>query len=403
MTSNEVDIIPEFAIIWVIYCPNFMKSIYIPQKQLNNLKNSVKPGKVVILYGPRRVGKTTLVKKFLENVKEPNIYLNGEDIFVQENLSSQSIVKLKDFIGRAKVVVIDEAHKIPNIGLNLKLIVDNIKNVKIIATGSASFELVQKMGEPLTGRKFTLKLFPLAQLELSQYENLYETQSNLEKRLIFGSYPEVVLSESNDERILYLKELVNSYLLKDILEINGIRHSDKLIKILRLLAFQTGNEISYSEIAAQVGINKKTLENYLDLLEKVFVIFKLGGFSRNLRKEVSKSKKYYFYDLGIRNAIINNFNLLELRDDTGCLWENYIISERIKKQEYEGMHVNSYFWRTYDQEEIDLIEERGGKLSAYEIKWSGGRILPPDDFINAYASAKFEVISRENYLKFINS
>ena len=380
-----------------------MKSIYIPQKQLNNLKNSVKPGKVVILYGPRRVGKTTLVKKFLENVKEPNIYLNGEDIFVQENLSSQSIVKLKDFIGRAKVVVIDEAHKIPNIGLNLKLIVDNIKNVKIIATGSASFELVQKMGEPLTGRKFTLKLFPLAQLELSQYENLYETQSNLEKRLIFGSYPEVVLSESNDERILYLKELVNSYLLKDILEINGIRHSDKLIKILRLLAFQTGNEISYSEIAAQVGINKKTLENYLDLLEKVFVIFKLGGFSRNLRKEVSKSKKYYFYDLGIRNAIINNFNLLELRDDTGCLWENYIISERIKKQEYEGMHVNSYFWRTYDQEEIDLIEERGGKLSAYEIKWSGGRILPPDDFINAYASAKFEVISRENYLKFINS
>ncbi len=380
-----------------------MKSIYIPQKQLNSIKNFVKQGKVVILYGPRRVGKTTLVKKFLENVKEPNIYLNGEDIFTQENLSSQSIVKLKDFIGKAKIVVIDEAHKIPNIGLNLKLIVDNIRDVKIIATGSASFELVQKTGEPLTGRKFTLKLFPLAQLELSQRENLYETQSNLEKRLIFGSYPEVALSESNDERILYLKELVNSYLLKDILEINNIRHSDKLIKILRLLAFQIGNEISYSEIAAQVGIDKKTFENYLDLLEKVFIIFKLGGFSKNLRKEVSKSKKYYFYDLGIRNAIINNFNLLDIRDDTGPLWENYIISERIKKQEYERNYVNNYFWRTYNQKEIDLIEEKGGKLSAYEMKWSKKTIplQAPQDWESAYPGSIFQVISQDNYLEFI--
>ena len=304
-----------------------MKSFYIWRKQLDNLKKIIKPEKVVIIYGARRTGKTTLVKKFLQEIKESKIYLDGEDIFVQENLSSQSIVKLKDFIGKAKIVVIDEAHKIPNIGLNLKLIVDNIKNVKVVATGSASFDLVQKVGEPLTGRKFTLKLFPLAQMELSRHENPYEIQSNLEKRLVFGSYPEVVLSESNNERILYLKELVNSYLLKDILEINGIRRSNKLIKILRLLSFQIGNEVSYSEIAAQVGINKKTVENYLDLLEKVFVIFKLEGFSKNLRKEVSKSKKYYFYDLGIRNAIINNFNLLNVRDDIGRLWENYIISD----------------------------------------------------------------------------
>ena len=379
-----------------------MKSFYIWRKQLDNLKKIIKPEKVVIIYGARRTGKTTLVKKFLQEIKESKIYLDGEDIFVQENLSSQSIVKLKDFIGKAKIVVIDEAHKIPNIGLNLKLIVDNIKNVKVIATGSASFDLVQKVGEPLTGRKFTLKLFPLAQMELSRHENPYEIQSNLEKRLVFGSYPEVVLSESNNERILYLKELVNSYLLKDILEINGIRHSDKLIKILRLLSFQIGNEVSYSEIAAQVGINKKTVENYLDLLEKVFVIFKLEGFSRNLRKEVSKSKKYYFYDLGVRNAIINNFNLLDVRDDIGRLWENYIISERIKKQEYERMQVNNYFWRTYTQKEIDFIEERGGKLFAYEIKWDKEKVSFPKDFINIYSNARFEIINRENYLKFID-
>jgi predicted AAA+ superfamily ATPase len=378
-----------------------MRQSYIPQKQLNNLKKLVKPNKVVILYGPRRVGKTTLVKKFLEGIKKSKIYFNGEDIFVQENLSSQSIIKLKDFIGKAKIVIIDEAHKIPNIGLNLKLVVDNIENIKVIATGSASFELVQKIGEPLTGRKFTLKLFPLAQFELSQIENPYETQSNLEKRLIFGSYPEIVLSESNKERILHLKELVNSYLLKDILEINSIKHSDKLIRILRLLAFQIGKEISFSEIASQVSLDKKTVENYLDLLEKVFIIFKLSGFSKNLRKEVSKNKKYYFYDLGIRNAIINNFNLLPLRNDIGSLWENYVISERIKKQEYEMVTVNNYFWRTYERKEIDFIEEREGKLFAYEIKWDKSKILPPDDFINTYPKAKFEVINQVNYLKFI--
>jgi len=380
-----------------------MKQIYIPQKQLNNLKKFLKPNKVVILHGPRRVGKTTLVKKFLEEVKEPKIYFNGEDIFVQENLSSQSIIKLKDFMGRAQVVVIDEAHKIPNVGLNLKLIVDNIENIKVIATGSASFELVQKIGEPLTGRKITLRLFPLAQMELLQLESPYETQSNLEKRLIFGSYPEIVLSESNEERILYLKELVNSYLLKDILEINGIKLSEKLIKILRLLAFQIGKEVSYTEIASQVGVDKKTVERYLDLLEKVFIIFKLSGFSRNLRKEVAKSKKYYFYDLGLRNAIINNFNSLSLRDDIGSLWENYIISEKIKKQEYEKIQVNNYFWRTYDQKEIDFIEEKAGKLFGYEIKWNGKKISPPPDFIKAYPKAKFKIINRENYLKFITS
>ena len=376
---------------------------YIPQKHLENLKNLLKPNKVVIIYGPRRCGKTTLLKKFLEGINKKYLLVQGEDIFVQEYLSSQSITKLRNFIGEHKLLAIDEAQKIPNIGLNLKLIVDNIESIEVIATGSASFDLYQKLGEPLTGRKITLRLFPLAQIELSQIEKLHETRANLEGRLIFGSYPEVILAKDNEERILYLKELISSYLYKDILEINGLKHSDKLIKILQLLSWQIGSEISYSEIATQIGLNKKTIERYLDLLEKVFVIFKIRGFSRNLRKEVSKSPKYYFYDLGVRNALINNFNPFNLRNDLGLLWENYIIGERIKKQEYLNLQANNYFWRTYDQKEIDLIEERGGKLYAFEIKWKGEKAALPKDWQRAYPNSKFSVISQNNYLEFISN
>jgi len=376
-------------------------TIYIPQKHLENLKKLIKPNKVIIIYGPRRCGKTTLLLKFLETVSEKYLLVNGEDIFIQEYLSSQSIIKHKNFIGDHKFLAIDEAQKIPNIGLNLKLIIDNITGIKIIATGSASFDLNQKLGEPLTGRKITLRLFPLSQTELSQIEKLHETKANLETRLIFGSYPEVVLAKDDRERILYLKELVNSYLFKDILEMNGLKHSNKLVKILQLLAFQIGNEVSYSEIAGQVGLNKKTIERYLDLLEKVFVIFKIRGFSRNLRKEISKSPKYYFYDLGIRNALINNFNPINLRNDIGPLWESYIISERIKKQEYLNIQTNNYFWRTYDKKEIDFIEEREGKLYAFEIKWKDEETIPPLDWQTAYQNSEFSVISQNNYLEFI--
>jgi len=257
------------------------------------------------------------------------------------------------------------------------------------------------LGEPLTGRKITLRLFPLAQLELSKIEKPHEAKSNLETRLIFGSYPEVILAKDNQERIIYLKELVNSYLYKDILEMNGLKHSEKFVKILQLLAFQIGNEVSYSEIASQTGINKKTAQNYLDLLEKVFVIFKIRGFSRNLRKEISKNPKYYFYDVGIRNTLINNFNPISLRNDIGMLWENYIIAERIKKQEYSGIQTNNYFWRTYDKKEIDFIEERGGKLYAYEIKWGEKTVFPPKDWRLTYPGSEFLVISPDNYLEFV--
>lgn len=378
-----------------------METTYVPRKHLENIRDLIRPGKVVIVYGPRRSGKTTLLKKFLETCDKKYLLVQGEDIFVQEYLSSQSIEKLRNFIGGNKLLAIDEAQRIPNIGLNLKLIVDNIEGVEVIATGSASFDLYQKLGEPLTGRKITLRLFPLSQMELSLVEAPLETKANLETRLIFGSYPETVLTQANETRILQLRELVSSYLYKDILEMNGLKQSHRLVKILQLLAFQVGNEISYSEIAGQAGLNRKTVERYLDLLEKVFVIFRLGGLSRNLRKEISKSQKYYFYDSGVRNALINNFNPINSRNDVGQLWENYIISERIKKQEYSRIQANNYFWRTYNQKEIDFIEERGGKLYAFEIKWRREEALPPDDWRSAYPDSEFSVISQENYLEFI--
>jgi len=262
--------------------------MYIPQEQLNNLKKTLSAGKAVVIYGPRRCGKTTLIKKFLENCKKPYLFVNGEDIDVQQYLSSQSIIKLKNFVGENKLLVIDEAQKIPNIGLNLKLIVDNIKEIKIIATGSSAFDLVSTLGEPLTGRKNTLKIFPLAQLEISQVENQIETKGNIENKLIFGSYPEVVITQDNNKRRQYLKEIASSYLYKDILELEGLRRSDKLTRLLQLLAFQIGKEVSFQELGTQLSISKNTVDRYLDLLEKTFVIFRISGFSRNLRKEISK-------------------------------------------------------------------------------------------------------------------
>ncbi len=379
-----------------------MEKTYIPQKLLEKIKKFGKPNKVVVIYGPRRCGKTTLLNKFLEQVNEEYLLVQGDDIFIREDLGSQSIEKLKKFIGKHKLLIIDEAQKIPNIGLNLKLMVDSIKDIKILVSGSASFDLYRQVGEPLTGRKVTFCLYPLSQIELSQIEKFHETEANLESRLIFGSYPEVILAEDNQRRISYLKELVSSYLYKDILELDGLKHSDKIVKILQLLAFQVGNEVSYSEIGSQVGLNKKTIERYLDLLEKVFVIFKLGALSRNPRKEISKSPKYYFYDLGIRNTLIGNFNPISMRNDVGTLWENYIIYERLKKQAYSSIYANNYFWRTYTQKEIDFVEEREGKLFGYEFKWNKNKpVKEPKEWHKTYPNTEFKVINPENYLDFI--
>jgi hypothetical protein len=377
--------------------------MYIYQKQIENLKTLLVPGKVVVLYGPRRVGKTTLVKKLLEGIgqNERILFVNGDDIIVRDYLESQSVNKLKDFIGAHTLFVVDEAQYVKQIGLNLKLIVDHLPHVKVIATGSSSFDLAKDIGEPLTGRKFVLRLFPLAQLEISQVEARHETAANLESRLLYGAYPEVVTTHDNTLRETYLREMVSSYLFKDILELEGIRHSNKLVRLLQLLSFQIGKEVSFNELGSQLGMSKNTVERYLDLLENVFVIYRLSGFSRNLRKEIIKNQRFYFYDNGIRNALIGNFNTLSLRNDVGQLWENYIITERRKRQEYLREITNSYFWRTYDKKEIDLVEERQGNLYAYEIKWQNIQAQAPKDWKAAYPEAAYSVIQRENYLQFI--
>ncbi len=373
--------------------------MYIPQIQLDYLKSLVSPGKVVVVYGPRRVGKTTLLKKYLETEAD-YLLTTGEDLFVREFLSSGSIEKLKDFIGNKTLLVIDEAQYIPSIGLNLKLVVDHIPHVKVIATGSSTFELAREVGEPLTGRKQTIRMYPLSQMELNQVENPAQVKAHLDTRLIYGSYPEVVTLASDLARQQYLHELASSYLLKDILAFEGIQKSKKIIDLLILLAFQVGKEVSHAELATQLGMGKPTVEKYLDLLEQVFVIVNIRGFSRNLRKEVTKTSKYYFYDIGMRNTLINNFNPLNRRDDVGALWENYLVMERLKKQQYQHLWSNNFFWRTYDQKELDWVEEREGKLFGYEFKWGKPSKAPPL-WTETYPEASFECINPDNYLKFI--
>ena len=375
--------------------------MYIAQKQLENLRAATQPGKVIVLYGARRTGKTTLLHEFLKEEEAPYLLVSGEDIAVQGYLSSQSVEKLAAFIGKNRLLVVDEAQKVPQIGLNLKLIVDHIPGVRIIATGSSSFDLARSIGEPLTGRKITLKLFPLAQMEISQTEQRHQTDANLESRLIYGSYPEVVLTPDNRAREQYLKEMLASYLYKDVLELDGIRHSGKISRLLQLIAFQIGKEVSYTELASSLGMSKNTAERYLDLLEKAFVIQKLSGFSRNLRSEITKNCRYYFLDNGIRNALINNFNPLQLRNDVGELWENYLVLERLKRQEYLGQSANNYFWRTYRQQELDFVEEREGRLFGYEMKWGKARVKPPSEWLAAYPEAAFSLVNQDNYLEFV--
>ena len=375
--------------------------MYIPQKQIENLRKLIIPGKVMVIYGPRRVGKTTLLKKYLESENDSVLFVNGDDIIVRQYLESQSIQTLQDFVGNHGLLVVDEAQYVEKIGLNLKLIVDHIPGIKVIVTGSSSFDLARDVGEPLTGRKYVLKLFPLSQMEISKIEKRHETTAGLESRLIYGSYPEVVTIRDNQRREDYLRELIQSYLFKDILALEGIRYANKLVRLLQLLGFQIGKQVSLTELGKQLSMSKNTVERYLDLLEKVFVIYRLSGFSRNLRKEITKSQRYFFYDTGVRNALIGNFNPLAVRNDLGELWENYIITERMKRQEYLRSVTNSYFWRTYDKKEIDLVEERGGKLFGYEVKWKKERVKIPRDWTDGYPDASFAVIHRENYLKFI--
>lgn len=363
----------------------------------------VLPNKVLILLGARRVGKTAFIKNYLATIPAVDyLQLNGEDIQDADLLKERSVANYKRLLNKVKLLVIDEAQNIPDIGLILKLIVDSIDEIKVIVTGSSVFDLSNKLGEPLVGRKNTIYLFPLAQMEFAKYENFKETTQKLEERLLFGSYPELEQYPDWNDKINYLKEIVNSYLLKDILVYEGIKQSSKILDLLKLIAFQLGQEVSLQELARQLGISKNTVESYLDLLAKVFVIYKVPGFSRNLRKEITKSNRWYFYDNGIRNAIIANFSRLDSRTDVGALWENYLASERIKNQNYNQKSVTNYFWRTYDQQELDWLEEDNGILLGYEFKWNENRKAKiPTAFAKAYPEASFEVINKGNYLDFI--
>ncbi|MDP2423193.1 MAG: ATP-binding protein [Bacteroidales bacterium] len=366
----------------------------------SQLIQSIQPGKAIGLFGARRTGKTMVMQSIYQKLSDKKILLvQGENLDVSEILSSQRVSTLKKFLSGYELLFIDEAQRIPNIGVNLKLIIDTIPDVGIFFTGSAAFDLSQKTGEPLTGRGRNFMLYPFAQAELE--EDFLQAKENLESRLIYGYYPQVVLSESNDEKIATLASIRDGYLLKDILELDNLKNSLFILNLLRLLAFQIGNDVSLAELASALHVSRKTVVRYIDLLEKSYVIFPHYGFSRNLRKEFSKSPRFYFWDNGIRNVIIQNFNRLQVRDDVGKLWENFCIAERKKINHYRQRLVNYYFWRTYDQKEIDLIEESTGLLYGFEFKWKPGKTKTQYDFLNAYPGSSLQVITPENYLDFI--
>lgn len=360
---------------------------------------SLIPGKVVIIYGPRRSGKTLLTRQIVNKFPGRVLKLHGEDFNTQALIENRTVANYRHILDGIDLLSIDEAQIIPEIGMALKLIVDEIPTIRIIV--NATFDADSSLTTALVGRSTQFLLTPFSQQELSQNESVLETRQNLESRLIYGSYPEVVSIKNFERKTDYLRDIVGAYLLKDLLAIDGIKNANKIRNLLRLIAFQLGSEVSYDELGKQLGMNKATVEKYLNLLEKVYVLHRLGGYSRNLRKEVSKAGKWYFYDNGIRNAVISAFSPLAIRQDVGALWENYIISERIKSNHNNKLHKDFYFWRTYDKHEVDLIEEDANGLMAFEFKWGNKYQEAPKAFTEAYPNASFNVVNRENYVNFI--
>lgn len=372
------------------------------ERYYSDLEKYLKPNHALIIFGPRQVGKTTLLKSFLEKTKLKYKLDSGDNIRIQSLLGSQDFDKILSYAEGYDLIAIDEAQQIPNIGKALKILVDQVPNLSVIATGSSSFDLAQSVGEPLTGRKVTLNLYPIAQLELLKIYNSYEMREKLEESLIFGGYPRVVCTPTRQEKISILMELVDSYLLRDVLALEKVRKSDVLLNLVKLLAFQIGQLVSLNELATQLQIDSKTVARYLDLLEKSFVIYKLGGFSRNMRNEVTGKHKYYFLDLGIRNAVIAHFNPLEKRNDTGQLWENFVFIERLKSTTYKGFYGQRYFWRSYQGQEIDFLEEAETELTAFEVKWSPKKKVGiPTEWKENYQQTSFNVVTPENYLDFM--
>lgn len=370
--------------------------------QTAELLKSLKPQKVVLLLGARRVGKSVLLESVLKNYKRPYLYLNGEDEDTHQLLAQRTVSNYTRVLNGNDLLVIDEAQGIPDIGKKLKLMVDSIKGLKILVTGSSAFDILNISGEPLTGRSTVVYLYPIWQGELQ--ENALQTKQNLEDRLIYGSYPELWHLKSAEEKKRYLSDLVNSYLLKDILILDGLRNASLVFSLLKMIAYQIGKEVSYNELGTALGISKNTVEKYLNLLTKVFVLYKVSAYSNNLRKEISKSQRWYFVDNGIRNAVIGDFEPLALRrdDDKEMLWENYLFMERLKRNTYKKQNPDMYFWRTYDQQEIDLVEAKGKKINSFEFKYNSKKLpKQPVAFAKAYPGSGFDVVNEKNYIDFI--
>lgn len=368
---------------------------------LELINKKLQANKVVVLLGARRVGKTMLVEKIIENLNENFVFLNGDDVETHNLLETQSTSNFKKLLGDTKFLVIDEAQEIPNIGKKLKLMVDTIPDLKVLVTGSSAFEINNQIGEPLVGRMKTINLYPIAQIEFSKTENYLQIKGNLEDRLIFGGYPELSKISNKQDKINYLKDIVNTQLLRDIFAFEGIKKRDKIIALLQIIAYRTGSEISLESIGRDLQISKNTVEKYLDLFSKVFIIYSVSGYRKNRYNEITKMKKWYFVDNGIRNAIINSFNPLNMREDVGKLWENYLNSERIKKLSYQEDYVLDYFWRTHTKQEIDRLEIKNEQISAFKYKYGKSKAKIPTEFAKSYPEASFEIINQDNYLDYI--
>lgn len=371
---------------------------------LRKLKNVIKGrlfnGKAIVLIGARQVGKTTLLNQLAQESEQSVLMLNCDEPEVRILLENTNISQLKLLIGNNKLIIIDEAQKVKNIGLTLKLFVDNFKDLQVIATGSSAFELHNRLNEPLTGRKIEYQLYPISSGEIIETYGLLEEKRTLENRLIYGSYPDIVMHPEQARK--YLTELTQSYLYKDIFSIGDIRKPELIEKLVQALAFQIGSEVSTNELANMLQTDNKTIDKYIDLLEKSYVVFRLGGLNRNLRNELKKSKKIYFYDTGVRNAVIQQFAPVQLRNDMGALWENFFIAERKKRNQYDEKFCNSYFWRTNQQQEIDLIEETDGQMTAFEMKWNTSKKAHfPKSFLDAYPVKETIVITPDNYLNYL--
>jgi predicted AAA+ superfamily ATPase len=365
------------------------------------VKNSLFQKKALIILGARQTGKTTLVKNILQTLPDyQTTYLNCDETVTRETLIEPSLVELGRIVSDNKIVVIDEAQRVKNIGLTLKLMVDNFPDCQLIVTGSSSLELANEINEPLTGRKFEYLLFPISWAEFSDKVGYLAAKSQLETRMVYGMYPDVINNVGQENKIL--QNLASSYLYKDLFNYQAIRKPELLDKLLKALALQIGSEVSYTELGGLLGIDKNTVESYISLLEKSFVIFRLNPFSRNIRNELNKKRKIYFYDTGIRNAIIGDFKPLNLRTDTGHLWENFLIAERFKRNEYREHYASSYFWRTHQQQEIDYVEDHNGQLASYEFKWNDNqKVKVPLTFKTSYPDATFEGISPSNFYDFV--